>query len=50
MRQWHTVTVDISLDGVRVAPELGRLTGLHGRPIFIIYDNRTEFISMAMFD
>ena len=49
-RQCHTITVDVSLGGVRVARELDRLIDLHSRPIFIVCDNGTEFTSMAMFD
>ena len=49
-RQCHTILVDTSISGVRVARELNRLIDLHGRPVYIVCDNGTEFTSMAMFD
>ena len=49
-KQCHTITVDTSISGHRVARELNRLIDLHGRPQVIVCDNGTEFTSMAMFD
>ena len=49
-KQCHTITVDTSISGKRVARELDRLIDLYGRPEFIVCDNGTEFTSLAMFD
>ena len=49
-RACHTITVDYSINGRRVARELSRLIDLHGRPEFIVCDNGTEFTSLVMFD
>ena len=44
-KQCHTITVDTSISGHRVARELNRLIDLHGRPQVIVCDNGREFIS-----
>ncbi len=49
-KQCHTITIDTSIPGNRVARELHRPVDLHGRPDVIVCDNRTEFTSMALFD
>ena len=48
-RQCHAMTVDFSINGLRVARELTRLLDLHGKPEVIVCDNGTGYTSMAMF-
>ncbi len=48
-KQCHAMTVDFSINGLRVARELTRLLDLHGKPGVIVCDNGTEYTSMAMF-
>ncbi len=48
-RQCHAMTVDFSINGLRVARELTRLLDLYGKPEVIVCDNGTEYTSMAMF-
>ncbi len=48
-KQCHAMTVDFSINGLRVARELTRLLDLHGKPEVIVCDNGTEYTSMAMF-
>ena len=49
-KQCHGIVVDFSISGQRVARELSQLIDLCGPPQAIVYDNGTEFTSMAMFD
>ena len=43
------MTVDFSINGLRVARELTRLLDLYGKPEVIVCDNGTGYTSMAMF-